>query len=175
MTRTATVPLEIWENILSRLSKYNLAPCLAVSRTFHKIAQRLVFTSVALIFDDESKTEAGRYLTNQTREILDRITLDAQFALLIKDLRVYVSKPSLYIFEHCGSLTFASSLTILSIYLQGYLMRAIPMLPNIKAFGCFYQDNGFLRSWDDSILAQAASYLSILPKDILKLSLTIPK
>jgi hypothetical protein len=96
---------EIWKRIMDELPKYALISCLLVSRVHHSIAQELLFSSVRLLFSggmDDCNQDMG--LVSRTREILQRVVLDADFASIIKEITIFASEPGLCTSEKCTQL-----------------------------------------------------------------------
>lgn len=159
MSRLSYLPPEVVENILSNLTKYHLASCLMVSRTYHAIAQRLIFKSISLIFMEGSKSkssrEGGRHLTEQTWEILERITSDVHFASLVRDIKVFSLGSSLHVFEHRN------------------LVKALRAVHRIESFSWFCEDIG-MSCPDEHVPEQVAACVSALPKNLLGLSVPVP-
>lgn len=126
--------------------KYSLVSCLTVSHALHGIAQRLIFrvNSITLLFVGEMMMiEEDRYLTGRTWDILREVISNTQFALVIRDLKVLISKRSHLIFEY------------------RYLLEAIRMMPHIHSFSWFCMVNSHP---DEHVPAQVTSYISVLPK-----------
>ncbi|TFK74626.1 hypothetical protein BDN72DRAFT_833138 [Pluteus cervinus] len=106
-----TLPAEVWSGIVTSLPRDEQIVFLNVSKAFHKIAFRRVFKAIRLYFLSEDdipslpeppENEDGEEpelmcddpealcetLRDRTREILDRIIEDPEFAVVVKELGV---------------------------------------------------------------------------------------
>jgi hypothetical protein len=90
-------PLDVWDTILSHLTRNDLRSTLLVSSLFHTVSQRLLFCGVTLTFgawealtsafNDRSRSPVDLEISEfKTLEILDRIAHDAQFARTIRHI-----------------------------------------------------------------------------------------
>ncbi|TFK49952.1 hypothetical protein OE88DRAFT_1809005 [Heliocybe sulcata] len=104
----SSLPVELWEEVITHLARVDCCSCLSVCRTFHDIALRRTFSSITLYFNVillldtlrprfvlEKNDEAVEYdekLYDTTLDILVRMAEDAHFASVVKSITV-VRKP----------------------------------------------------------------------------------
>jgi hypothetical protein len=72
------LPAEIWGIIVEHLPRSSQRSCLSVSRSFHDLAMRPIFSTIDLYLHPES----------HALDILDRVANDREFAMLVKKLAV---------------------------------------------------------------------------------------
>jgi hypothetical protein len=146
-------PLDVWDTILSYLTRDNLRSTLLVSSQFHTISQRLLFCGVTLTFgawetltspfnDRQRSPVALEISESKTLEILDCIAHDGQFARTIRHIiiRSYShekhrihrgTKNTLYDHHcHCEFTTVSSEKLLIAL-------RSLGHLQSFEWFGIF--------------------------------------
>ena len=79
-----------------------------VSRTFHKIVDRLIFSSVTIIFANKSDPRDATEFHKLDMSITHRIFSGVKFTSVIRDVKPFKRKLSLPIFEYDELVTLFS-------------------------------------------------------------------
>lgn len=100
------LPPELWQEVVCHLPRSSQRACLSVSRAFHALTLRLVFTDVTVYFGAWETWDAESEETNQDQDaealedertsrsfdLLHRITADSLLANSIRELEVHAFK-----------------------------------------------------------------------------------
>ncbi|KZT19952.1 hypothetical protein NEOLEDRAFT_1245545 [Neolentinus lepideus HHB14362 ss-1] len=162
------LPVELWYDVITHLSKTDLRSCLGVSRIFHDIALKQTFSSITLYFGGmyllhtlrprfvlEKNSEAVEYdekLYETTLDILVRLSEDVQFAAVVQSITIVWERSSMS-FQYIDKSTMSS------------LLKALVNLPHLKAFH-WYGDWPDLEEADD-----LPNKLSLLCQSLVSLRL----
>jgi len=144
--RSARLPPELWHRVFSYAERPDQISLLYVSRPFHDIVLRILFANLkiylvggALAFDVAGNTSdpeqwidefATKYM-RRSWELLDRISTNPSFAIVIRSLTIVAVLSGPAVFEK--STRIFPSLRVLTGHLVT-LARAISALPRLRAF-----------------------------------------
>lgn len=141
-----TLPPELWQEVVCHLPRSSQRACLSVSRAFHALALRLVFTDVTVYFGAWDTWDAEAEETDQDAnalederssrsfDLLHRIIADPLLANSIRELEVHAFKVDgkRGIFE-IRELLFTVSFIPCLKRNSGYLMDAISCMHELTS------------------------------------------
>lgn len=102
MLSSASLPPELWQEVIYQLPGSSRRTCLAVSRAFHALAIRLVFADVTISFgawetwdgedniSDADKLEDER--SARSFDLLYHISVNPQFASVVRNVEIHAFK-----------------------------------------------------------------------------------
>ncbi|CDO76664.1 hypothetical protein BN946_scf184752.g2 [Trametes cinnabarina] len=172
------LPVELWRLIIEDLPSADQRSCLLVSKLFHDVALGHVFSRVTIWFghwttqwqglppdmnfapDEEDELLFIRR-NHASYELLRRISRDAAFARLVKDLsiRAYASEDG--IFEKRMERSTVFMCAVLISY-TGCLLDALECLPNLRAFRWYGEGPPMEAAVIDTLLKSCSATLTEL-------------
>jgi hypothetical protein len=98
------LPVEVWGMIIEYLPLYDQKSCLFVSRLFHDLAIRPIFSLIKVylgwpFWNEDVVDDEVDWLKRRTLDLLDKLLSDKGFANLVKKLVVYHSRSLSMFFE----------------------------------------------------------------------------